>query len=333
MSGEDCLESAKYALSLLNGGDSSEASIALAKVRSDATRLQNDAEGHAKRLENLEPWVQERQEEYQRQIGQVERQQRDLDERESDLRVEIARIRANISHYDDLIDKKRREMKDAENKKDAAVGGAVAVGVLGGVLAPFTFGISLIPAAAGTAALAVTASNLEDEISESNEEKQFLQSKIDDLESEMYSVDRKKQQYQQQMKSLKAQQKSMYEQLRTIKEAVAVLMKSVCFWKELAAATGHLDKSGQSLKRLVDRAIKSSDLNLIQRSGSQTRIKRFKDAWSDVDDRVSGSGEIVISYDFECAKCHQDKRGLPWAINSSKVICDDCHSELVIFDF
>ena len=328
MSGKECLESAKHALSLLNGGSLSKASTALAKVRREANRLQIDAEEYAKRLEDLEPWIQRYQEKYQRQIGKVEQQQWDLRERENQLRVETAQVRANISHYDDLIEKKERDMEAAENAKSSAVGGAVAVGVMGVIFAPFTFGTSLIPAAAGTTALVLKASDLDDEISDSRKEIRRLQSKIDDLESEMRSIDSKKQQCQQHMASFKTQQQHMYEQLRELKQAVALLMKSVRFWKELAAATENFDQSGQSLKRLVDRAVKTSDLSLIQRSGSQTRLRRFNDSWSDVSDRVRDTGEIVITYCFVCIHCNQEKRGLPWAINTSNVICDDCHSHL-----
>ena len=326
MSGEECLESAKHALALVNSGDLSKASTALAKVRKYATRLKADAEEYAKRLENLEPWIQRCQEEHQQEIGKVERQQRDLQKREDELRVETTQVRANISHYDDLIRRKEREMKEAESAKSSAVGGAVAVGVAGVILAPFTFGTSLIPAAAGTTALACKASELNDEISVCRKEKGHLQSKIDDLESEICSIDSKNQQCQQQMGSLKAQQEYMYEQLRELKHAVALLMKSVYYWKELAAATEQFDRSGQSLKRLVDRAVKTSDLNLIHRSGSQTRLRRYNDSRSDVSDRVGDAGEIIITYSFVCIQCHQEKRGLPWAINTSDVICDDCHS-------
>ena len=326
MSGKECLESAKHALSLVNRGDLSRASNSLAKVRRDALRLQADAEEYAKRLEDLEPWIQQCQEEHQRQIGVVECQQRDLQERENELRVETSRVRANISHYDDLIEEKKSEMEEAERAKSSAVGGAVTVGVVGAIFAPFTFGISLLPAAAGTTALAIKASDFDDEISDCRKEKGRLQSKIDTLQSELRSINSKKQQCQQQMASLKVQQENMYEQLRELKKAVALLMKSVYFWKELASATEHFDQSGQSLKRLVDRAAKTSDLSLIQRSGSQTRLRRFHDSWEDVSDRVNDTGEIIITYCFVCIKCHQEKRGLPWAINTNQVICDDCHS-------
>lgn len=320
------MDSAKYALALLDRGDLSTASTTLARVNEDAKRLQRDAERHSKRLEGLEPWIQKRQEEHQREIGRVESQQQTLDKQERDLRVEISGVRANISHYEELICKTKREINEAEGKKDAAIGGAVAVGIAGVVLAPLTFGTSLIPAAAGTTALAVTASNLADQIKEYSQEKSRLQSKISNLESTANSIDRKKAECQDEIRVLKDKQSNMYEQLREMKKAIAVLMSSVHFWQELAAATEHFDRSGHYLKRLVDRALKSCDLNLMQRQGSQTKVLSFKDAWADVDDKLS-SGTIV-SFSFQCSRCHMYRSGLPWPVNTSTVICNDCHHHI-----
>lgn len=320
-----CLKSAEYALTLLCGGNVSKASEELAKVKREAISLQEHCQKHAKRLEDLEPWSKRQQENHQRQIGQVEQQQTNLESRLNDLNVEIAKIKGNISYYNSRISEKESKIDRAKAQKGGMVAGAVTTGVIGAIFAPFTFGISLVPAAVGTTSFAVAASALESEISDLRQERGNLESKVSALESDTNDVKRQKQRGQDELNSLKSKQKHMYEELRSMKTAIAMLMKSGHFWEKLKLATEDLDQNGAGLKRLVDRAAKDGNLSLINRTGTQTRVRKFGESCLEVDDKMSDCEEIVISYNFVCCKCHQNKTGLPWAYGAYDVVCDNCH--------
>ena len=308
MSGEEhCLESTKYALILLNRGDLPAASTILANVKEGAEQLQRNVEKHYKHLKDLEPWVQRCREEDQQEKEQVERHQQSLDEQEQDLWMEICHIRANISHYEELICETKQEigrMKGTTVDSTTAVGVQVAVPLAAAVL---------------TASTLATVSELLDE--SDDQEKSSLQSKISDLESKADSIKHKKAECQNRMRMLEAQQRNVYEQLQT---ASAILSDSVHFWQELVAATEHFDGSRHHLKRLVDRAVQTCDLSLVQQQpGSQTKVQRFIDVCAEVNDKLSRG--TIISYNFQCSRCHHDKIGLPWAADASTIICDDCH--------
>ena len=311
MSGEEhCLESTKYALILLNRGDLPAASTTLANVKEGAEQLHRNVEKHYKHLKDLEPWVQRCQEEDQQEKKQVERHQQVLDEQEQDLWMEICQIRATISHYEELICETKQEI---ERMKGTTVDSTTAVGVEAAVP---------LAAAVLAASTLATVSELLDESDIYDQEKSSLQSKISNLESKADSIKRKKAECQNTMRMLEAQQRNVYEQLQT---ASAILSDSVHFWQELVAATEHFDGSGHHLKRLVNRAVQTCDLSLVQQPDSQTKVQRFIDVCTEVNDKLSRG--TISSYNFQCSRCHHDKIGLPWAVDASTVICDDCHHQ------
>ena len=312
MSGEEhCLESTKYALILLNRGDLPAVSTVLANVKEGAEQLQRNVENHYKHLKDLEPWVQRCREENQQEKEEAERHQQVLDEQEQDLWMEIYQIRATISHYEELICETKQEierMKGTTVDSTTAVGVQVAVPLAAAVLAASTL---------------ATVSELLDESNKYDQEKSSLQSKISDLESKADSIKRKKAECRNRMRMLEAQQRNVYEQLQT---ASAILSDSVHFWQELIAATEHFDGSGHHLKCLVDRAVQTCDLSLVQQQpGSQTKVQRFIDVCTEVNDKLSRG--TIISYNFQCSRCYHDNIGLPWAADASTIICDDCHHQ------
>ena len=312
MSGEEhCLESTKYALILLNRGDLPAASTVLANVKEGAEQLQRNVENHYKHLKDLEPWVQRCREENQQEKEEAERHQQVLDEQEQDLWMEIYQIRATISHYEELICETKQEierMKGTTVDSTTAVGVQVAVPLAAAVLAASTL---------------ATVSELLDESNKYDQEKSSLQSKISDLESKADSIKCKKAECRNRMRMLEAQQRNVYEQLQT---ASAILSDSVHFWQELIAATEHFDGSGHHLKCLVDRAVQTCDLSLVQQQpGSQTKVQRFIDVCTEVNDKLSRG--TIISYNFQCSRCYHDNIGLPWAADASTIICDDCHHQ------
>lgn len=307
MSGEEhCLESTKYALILLTRGDLPAASTIIANVEEGAEQLQRNVEKHYKHLKDLEPWFQRCWEEDQQEKEEVERHQQSLDEQEQDLWMEICQIRATISHYEELI---RETKQEIERIKGTRVDSTTAVGVE----------VPLAAAVLAASTLA-TVSELLDESDKYDQEKSSLQSKIANLESKADSIKRKKAECQNRMRTLEAQQRNVYEQLQT---ASAMLSDSVHFWRELVAATEHFDGSIQHLKRLVDRAVQTCDLSLVQQPDSQTEVQRFIDVSTEVNDKVSRG--TIISYNYQCSRCHCDKIGLPWAVDANTIICDDCH--------
>lgn len=305
---EACLESTKYALILLDRGDLPAASTTLVNVKEGAEQLQINVEKHYKHLKDLEPWVQRRREEDQQEMEQMERHQQVLDEREEDLWMEICQLRATISHYEELICETKREI---ERMKGTTVDSTTAVGVKAAVP---------LATAVLTASTLATVSELLDESNQYDQEKSNLQSMISKLESKADTIKHEKAECQNRMRMLEAQQRDVYEQFQRVS---AILSDSLHFWQELVAATEHFDRNRHHLKRLVNRAVQMCDLSLVQQPGSETKVQRFIDVCTEVHDKLSRG--TIISFNFQCSKCPHDKVGLPWAVDASTIICDDCH--------
>ena len=211
--GMDCVAVVRKAVSEINQGNAKDAYVQLQILKTQGTKLAEQAENQAKRLEKVQEYYQTMEEETQRKIGEYGL-------REQDLRRQRNTSQAYLDSQCSILENKRSDLRRAQNalsiaerkrreKEKEADTTLVGAAVLGGLTGVCTGGVGGL--IAGSAIGAVVGQMI-------NENEKRAEREVDRCRSECSSAQSSITPTQQQISSIQSQISSLSSQLTHMKQ-------------------------------------------------------------------------------------------------------------------
>lgn len=337
--GKDCVAVARKTVKEINQGNVKDASIKLDGLKMHGTELAEQAKDLAKRLEKVQEYNQNMEEETQRKIGEYGR-------REQDLQKQMDGIQANLDSQRRILEDKHSRLVQARNtlsnaerkrreKEKEADRTRTGAAVLGGVIGVFTGGVG------GLIAGAAMGAGVGQMINELKRDEERAQREVDRCRSECSSAESAITASQQQISSIQSQISSLSSQLTSMKqqrlkyheeagkyrEAIVFLQDTVHFWLLFKQLSDHGVNRASLLQKIVDKAESKTDLSLLQRDASKRVATTFLDTWEELETKTKDEGsQHMFQIEFKCSKCNGNYTDLPY-VRQTEVVCKHCYHQ------
>lgn len=334
--GNHCIAVVANALEKMEQGQLPEASQELVTVEKDGTVLMKEAEMLVKRLEPVESHYKCKEEEIMRKVGELGCKEEELKQR---IRISEAtmegRKRQLQDHEEHLSNAKSRLENARYNRERAerkAQDSRVAGGFIGGVVGLLVGGPvgAVIGAAGGTTAGHLIEADherdAEREVSRCENERSSAIEQVRQSESEISSIRSQIANLESQVRSMEQSRDAYHKNIDDIKGVIALLKRAAHFWNEFTVATQNGTDRTDLLRKVVENARLEENLGILKSRGSQTIATSFIEAWEIIRKMVEeGGSNNMFQVDFQCARCKQMKRALPY-VEGSNFICNTCYS-------
>lgn len=316
-----CLETVDQVTCLVKAGKIREVSRKLMEVSQLSGRIKTITEVYIERLEELEKYAIYQQEKLMKKMSKLEenrnRKRQDIQNRE----VYLASKQRQVHEYEELKWKAEVNKYEAESKKRDAEARQEEVArwwwvpVVGLVLCIRELiedNSSKIAAENRRIEKYETdCSNLEDKIHSLRMEISNLRSDVSWLSS--------------QINNLKDELTKKISMLKEMREATATLKESVFHWKEFTVMMEHGEERSGAMQKIVTKASKLKDPARVLRSrGTESTMKSFTEAFEKAESILRNQWQYMVTYEYVCVLCGNDKSGLPLPVDRDTVVCNEC---------
>lgn len=322
LSGDECLLAVSRTIEMYNCGNAKEAKRELVIVKQQGKALIKKSETLSRRLEGLQPFALQRQEEIAREITQQQEKERNLQRQIDDMAIKLSRQESDLNYQSQCLQKAEREERSARREREEAEAKMNELKLLWWVPGYGQYLAIRELVENNSDKEREAARRLRDHLSK----QRSIQGTISDIRSTIDRNRRERDWITARIRELKTKQKESYDILSEIRIATETLLSSTYFWKELVAAAEHGETRSDTLMKIVEKAYAFGDGSVLERRGSQTQARSFIEAWRSVQDMLTQGAEHALRFKFKCCRCGGEFVGLPWPQDdSASVVCDSCH--------